>query len=120
MANTLSIYDPIFYANEALIWLTKALGLAGRVHRGYDADPQQKGSTINIRRPSTFTAQDAPSTAQDISASMVPITLNKWKEVKFKLTDKELTFTKEKIISEHIQPAAYAIWPTIWTRTWPR
>src|SRR4051812_42795680 len=107
MANTLSIYDPLFYANEALIWLKKALGLAGRVHRGYDASPQQQGSVIQIRRPSTFTAQNAPSSPQDISAGMVPITLDQWKEVKFKLTDKELTFTKEKIISEHIQPAAY-------------
>ena len=34
--NTLGIYDPLFYAQEALIQLEKALGLAGRVHRGYD------------------------------------------------------------------------------------
>lgn len=109
MANTLSIYDPLFYANEALIWLKKALGMAGRVHRDFSPDPQQKGSTIQVRRPSSFTAQDAPSVPQDINASMVPVVLNKWKEVKFKLTDKELTFTKEKIIQEHIQPAAYAL-----------
>lgn len=109
MPNTLSIYDPIFYAQEALIALEKALGLAGRIHRGFDATPQQKGSVISIRRPSTFAAQDAPSVAQDVNASKVDITLNKWREVKFSLTDKELTHTKEQIIVDHIRPAAYAL-----------
>lgn len=109
MANVLSVYDPIFYAQEALIWLTKALGMAGRVHRGYDKNPQQKGSVISISRPSTFTVADAPATAQDLNTGQVDITLNKWREVKFKLTDKELTFTTEKIINDHIMPAAYAL-----------
>lgn len=109
MANTLSVYDPIFYAQEALIQLEKALGMAGRVHRGYDKAPQQKGSVISISRPSTFSAQDAPSSAQDIDAGEVQISLDNWREVKFKLTDKELTFTTEKIITDHIRPAAYAL-----------
>ena len=109
MSNVLSVYDPLFYAQEALIQLEKSLGMAGRVHRGYDKSPQQKGSTISIPRPSTFSAQDAPSTAQDINASEVQIVLNQWREVKFKLTDKELTFTTEKIINDHIRPAAYAL-----------
>ncbi|MBL8186583.1 MAG: hypothetical protein JNK38_01175 [Acidobacteria bacterium] len=109
MANTLGVYDPIFYAQEALIWLQNALGMATRVHRGHDKEPQQKGSVISISRPSTFTVQDAPSTAQDLNTGSVNITLDKWKEVKFKLTDKELSFTTEKIIEDHIMPAAYAL-----------
>lgn len=109
MANALNLYDPLFYAQEALIVLYKALGMAGRVHRGYDADPQQKGSVIKIRRPGTFTAQDAPSSAQDLTPGDVAITLANWKEVKFSLTDKELSFTKDQIVAEHIAPAAYAL-----------
>ncbi len=109
MGNTFNAFDPLFYAQEALILLEKALGLAGRVHRGYSKDPQQKGSTIEIRKPSTFTAQDAPSNAQDIDAPKLSIVLNKWKEVKFTLTDKEINATGEDIIEEHIRPAAYAI-----------
>lgn len=109
MPNVLSVYDPLFYAQEALILLEKALGLGARVHRGYDATPQQKGSIINIRKPSTFTAQDAPGSDQSIAADYVAITLNKWREVKFALSDKELAFTKEDIIREHIRPAAYAL-----------
>ncbi len=109
MPNELSVYDPLFYAQEAIIQLHKNLGMAGRVHRGYDKDPQQKGSVISISRPSTFTALAAPQSAQDINAGEVQITLDQWYEVKFKLTDKELTFTTEKIINDHIMPAAYAI-----------
>lgn len=109
MANVLSVYDPISYANEALIQLEKALGLAGRVHRGYDKEPRQRGSVISIRKPSVFTAQDAPGSDMDINAGEVQILLNKWKEVKFALTDKELSETGEIIIDEHIRPAAYAL-----------
>lgn len=109
MANTLGIYSPIFYAQEALIALEKALGMAGRVHRGYSKEPQQKGKVVSIRRPSTFIAQNAPSSAQDLDTGSVDITLDQWKEVKFKLTDAELSWTQEQIITEHIRPAAYAL-----------
>ena len=75
MANVLSNYDPIFYANEALIQLRKNLGLAARVHRGYDPTPQQRGSTINIPRPTSFTATEVNpttgGTTQDIDAGNV-------------------------------------------------
>lgn len=109
MTNTTSPYDPIFYAQEGLIQLEKALGMAGRVHRGYDKTPQQLGSTIQIRRPGTFSAQSAPSSAQALNPESLTITLNQWKEVKFGLTDKELAYTGQQIIDEHIRPAAYAL-----------
>ncbi len=109
MPNELSVYDPLFYAQEAIIQLHKNLGMAARVHRGYDKSPQQKGSVISISRPSTFTALAAPQSAQDIDAGEVQIALDQWYEVKFKLTDKELTYTTEKIITDHIGPAAYAM-----------
>jgi hypothetical protein len=102
MSNELSVYDPLFYSQEAIIQLHKNLGMAARVHRGYDKAPQQKGSVISISRPSTFTALAAPQSAQAINAGEVQITLDQWYEVKFKLTDKELTYTTEKIITDHI------------------
>lgn len=109
MPNVLGAYDPIFYAQEALILLEKSLGMASRVFRGYDRTPQDRGSTITIRKPSTFSVQDAPSTAQDVATEQASIVLNQWKEVKFALSDKELTYTGEQIINEHIRPAAYAL-----------
>lgn len=111
MVQTLGYYNPQFYASEALIYLKKALGMAGRIHTGYDKERKAfgKGDTINISGPSSFTVQDAPSTAQDLNPQQLQLTLSFWKEVKFKLTDRELTFTTEKIINDHISPAAYAL-----------
>lgn len=111
MPNVLGPYNPIFYAQEALIQLEKALGMAARVYRGYDAERSSfnRGDTISIKRPSTFSAQNAPSAAQDLDVGTVSITLDQWKEVKFALTDKELAYTGERIIQDHIRPAAYAL-----------
>jgi hypothetical protein len=111
MAKDLTYYTPQYWANEALIQLEKALGMASRVYRGLDEERRSfgRGEVINIRRPSTFTVENAPSTAQDVETSGVQVTLNQWKEVKFKLTDKDLSMTGERIIAEHIRPAAYAI-----------
>lgn len=111
MSNELGIYNPIFYAQEALQHLEKALGMAGRVHRGFEEERNTRnvGETISIRRPSTFTAQDAPSTAQDLDVETVDINLGRWKEVKFSLTDKEQAYSEDRIIADHIRPAAYAL-----------
>jgi hypothetical protein len=109
MAQVITPYDPIFYAQAGIELLEKALGMAGRVYRGYDKNPQQKGSTIQISKPSTFSAQDAPSTAQELQTESLTIQLNYWREVKFALTDKELSYTQEKIIQDHVRPAVYAL-----------
>jgi P22 coat protein - gene protein 5 len=109
MANALGNYNEIWFAQEALIQLESALGMAGRVYREYDPTPAARGDTIRIRKPGTFTAQDAPSVAQDIATDTTSIVLDQWKEVKFELTDKELSLTSDRIISDHIRPAAYAL-----------
>lgn len=102
-------YDPLFYANEAIVQLEAALGMAATVHRGYEKSPQSKGSIIEIRVPDTFAAQDAPSAAQDLNPTYTQLQLNYWREVKFKLSDKELTLADSRIIEDHIRPAAYAL-----------
>jgi len=108
MANVLGNYNPLFYAQEALIQLWANMGMARTVHMGYDAERSSfnKGDTITIRRPTKFTVQDAPSTAQDLNPDTVNLVLNFWKEVKFKVSDKEYSFTGQQIIDEHINPAA--------------
>lgn len=109
MANTLGIFDPIFYATEALIYLKKRLGLASRVYRAYDPTPTQKGSTIQVAAPGTFTAGSMPGAASNITPGTVSIVMNQWQGVVFALSDQELAYTKEKIITDHIGPAAYAV-----------
>jgi hypothetical protein len=111
VANVNGNYIPILYATEALIHLRKRLGLAARVHKGYDAERRSvgKGKTISIKRPSVFTSQSAPSTAQELAVGTVDITLSTWEEVKFALPDNEAAWADPSIITDHIAPAAYAI-----------
>lgn len=109
MGNSITPYDPIFYAQAGLAQLEKSLGLAARVFRGYDKNPQTPGSIIQVKRPGTFTAAAAPSAAQDILPAYLQIALDQWYEVKFALTDKELNYTQEQIITDHIRPAAVAL-----------
>lgn len=117
MVNVLGNYNVTFFANEALIQLYKALGMAGRVHRGAEAERngqgRELGDTINMRRPSHFTSQThvagTGTTAQDLVGQNVSMSLDQHQEVKFKITDRELAYTSERIINEHIKPAAYAL-----------
>ena len=109
MSNTLDAYNPYWYCNEAIIALEAQLGLAGRIHRGYDKEPRSKGDTIVINKPGTFVVQDAPSVAQDLKPSHIEVKVDQYKDVVMSITDKELTYTGEKIIKDHIRPATYAI-----------
>jgi len=118
MSNTLGVYDEVFYAQEALIWLQKNLSLAGRVYRALDSSPNQIGSTISVRRPSTFTAITMPAAAADLATETVTVTLDQWYGCTFSLTDKELAYTRDRIIEEHIGPAAFAVANKIDTTLW--
>lgn len=112
MANYFDPYDPIFYAQEALIVLENALGMARRVHRGYDEERKsaEKGSTIEIRKPGRLVSQEGGTgTVQDLNPEKTNIVLDDWREVKFGLTDKELAYTGDRIIAEHISPATYEL-----------
>lgn len=109
VTNTLGNYNETTFAQEALIQLEKVLGMAGRIHRGYSPEPKAQGDTIQIRRPSTFVATDAPAASSNLNTDSIAIVVNKWKEVKFELTDKDLSLTNEKIITDHIRPAAVAL-----------
>jgi len=108
-------YDPIFYANEAIEALHASMGLAQRVHRGYEEEwkGRGKGETISIPVPSTFEATDVNTstggTTQDVDTDEVQISLSTWKEVKFKVTEKKLSLGPDKIIEDHIKPAGVAI-----------
>ncbi len=111
VTNVLGYYVPEFYAQEALIHLYKALGMANAIHMGYDAERKTfgKGDKINIKSPSTFTTASAPGSSQDIETKSVQMTLDNWREVRFELTDKELAESEENVIADHIAPAAYAL-----------
>ena len=105
-------YDPIFYAQEAITQIEQAMGMSARVYRGLDEEKKSatRGSTIRVRKPSTFVVTEGGAgTFQDLDTDGLDMVVDNWKEVKFKLTDKELALHPDTIISDHIRPAAYAI-----------
>jgi hypothetical protein len=82
------------------------------VHRGYDAERKSAnvGSTIQIRKPGTFSTQaGGTGTAADVAPTYINLSVNNWREVKFALTDQELAYTSAKIIEEHVSPAVYSL-----------
>lgn len=112
MANNVEAYNPIFYAQEALWQLESALGMAGRVHRGYDAERKSVnvGDTIQISKPASFTTTTGGTASlSDVNPTSISITVGTFRQVKFKLTDKELAKTSTSIIEDHISPAVYAL-----------
>lgn len=113
MANTLGVYNPIFYANEGLAILYKRLGMASRVHLGYDRERRSfnKGQQIDIRRPSTFTAIAEPSGAtQDITTDTVSMQLDQWFGVKMAVPDNEYAYSdKPRFLQDHVAPAMNAL-----------
>jgi hypothetical protein len=107
--NDIGNYNETQFAQEALIALESRLGMASRLYREFETDTKEPGDTTQIRRPSTFVSQPAPSSAQDINTDKVALTLDVHEEVKIELTDKLRALSNDKLISDHIRPMAYAL-----------
>ena len=111
-SNSIDAYNPTFYAQEALMVLHNALGMASRVYRAYEAERNSYGlgNTIQVRKPSDLSVSTGgTATPHDLVTSTKTITLDQWKQVKISLTDQEIAKSGERIIEEHIQPAAYQL-----------
>jgi hypothetical protein len=114
VANTLGNFSVPLYSVQALRVLQNTLHTPSRVNRAYDVERRafNKGEVVNIRRPSTFTVYDAPIAAgsvDDAKTESVQVALNLHKEVKLKITDKELAYTTEAFIQAHVNPMAYSL-----------
>jgi len=112
MSNTITAYNPTMLAQESLIRLENALGMGKRVYMGYDAERRSfaKGDTIQIPKPGGFTATTGGAgTIQDLSTEKVTLTLDQNPEVLYTITDKELAYTTERIVQDHVSPAMYTL-----------
>lgn len=91
MSNTfLTVAD---IAKESLMRLQNNLVLGKLVHTDFANDIANKGDTVNVRKPATFTAKDFSSEieAQDVSESAVPVKLDKIADVSVEVTSKQLS-----------------------------
>ena len=112
MANT--IITPSIIAKEALMQLENNLVMGNLVHRDYGGEFDKVGSTISIRKPVKFQAQDgATRVNQDVTEGTTSITMDQRKHVSWKFTTNDLTLSIEEYSDRYIKPAAIELAQTV-------
>lgn len=110
MANTITQFQLIHFAQEGLLTLHDALGIARAVHRGFDKEPGFRGKTVRIGKPALATVNTFGTGAVDADTGGVDIVVDQHKEVHWKFTDSELFFSRQNVLLEtHIRPAMKAL-----------
>jgi hypothetical protein len=112
MANT--FLNPSVIAKQALATLYETTVAAQCVYREFDSEFQAKiGTTVNVRVPATFTAQEyvrvAGITVQNATETAVPVVLNHFADVSFAITAEDLTLKIEDFARQLLNPAMEAI-----------
>jgi len=106
MANTITQAELIWFANEGLMTLHDAMGMARSVHRGFSEEAGFRGKTIRIHKPDSPTINNFGTGAQDANDSGVDIVLSNHKEAHWRFTDSELFFSRRGVLlNSHIRPA---------------
>ena len=111
MANTFLTIDMI--AKEALMILRKNAVMAGLVHRDYSKEyVAGVGDTITIRKPATFTVKDFVEstgiTVQDATEEKQTVKMDKFYDVSFAVTSKDLTMNISDFSAQLLVPAMMA------------
>ena len=111
MANTFLTMDMI--AKEALMILRNNAVMAGLVHRDYSNDfVAGVGDTITIRKPATFTVKDFVEstgiTVQDATEEKQTVKMDKFYDVSFAVTSKDLTMNISDFSAQLLVPAMMA------------
>lgn len=111
MANTFLTPDVI--ARAALATLYETTVMSNLVYRDYEAEFQNVGDTITIRKPTTFTANEynraSGITVQNATETGVPLTLNHFADVSFAVTSEDLTLNILDFGEQLLNPAMEAI-----------
>lgn len=109
MPNTL--IKPSIIAREALMLLRNNAVMANLVHRDYsDEFVAGVGDTITIRKPTTFEAKEFTDKIeiQDAAESSTTIVMDKFLDVSFAVTAKELTMDIKDFSAQFLVPAMQA------------
>ncbi|MDH6282809.1 P22 phage major capsid protein family protein [Prescottella agglutinans] len=114
MANT--ILTPSVIAKQTLMNLYENLCMVPLVHTDVSQEWTGKkiGSTVTIRKPATFTAQNfdraAPNiTIQNATETGIDVKLDQHKDVSFAVTAEDLTLRIEDFEEQFLAPAAEAL-----------
>lgn len=116
MAN--SFLTPDVIADAAIAVLYENAVMAGLVNRDYDEEfVSAVGDTITIRTPTTFVANDFPPggtiAVQDATEQSTTMTLDKFKDVSFAVTSRDLTLSIDDFTRQLLNPAMEALYQQI-------
>lgn len=112
MTNTLANFDMPLAARMALMWLKNKKGIVKFVSRQAETERQasfEQGQTINMRRSTLFSPAEefvagSGTTAEDVKNQNVSLTLDKHFEKKITVSDRELAYSTQRLIDEHVGP----------------
>lgn len=111
MAN--QILTPEIIAKESAMITENNLVAGSLTYKAYSPEFQKKGDSITVRKPASFVAKDfndgTPITIQNATEEGVTLKLDKFKDVSFEVTSKELALDIAEFSGEFIQPAISAI-----------
>ena len=107
------ILTPDIIAKESAMITENNLIAGSLAYKAYSPEFQKKGDSITIRKPASFIAKDfndgTPISIQNATEEGVTLRLDKFKDVSFEVTSKELSLDIAEFSNEFIQPAISAI-----------
>jgi len=110
MGNTL--LGPTIIAKESLMQLRNYMVMANLVHRDFKKEFVKIGESVTVRKPVKFLAndgQDITNNIQTVSEDSITFTINKWKNVAWNFSNRDMTLTIEEYSKRYIQPACIAL-----------
>lgn len=109
---SLGNYNPQLYANEALIFLKKHLGIAKLVNRRFEGERNSygRGDVVKLRRPAAVTVKThSDMTFETLSPENQTLTLDTYKHASFEVPDLDILATGRQFVDEHIAPNVVAL-----------
>lgn len=108
---TQTFITPSIVAKEALLQLENNTVMANLVHRDYSKEFKKVGSTVTIRKPSTFVASAVSSTVavQEVVEGSVSVVLDQLLDVSVEITSSELSLQIVSFSEQVIRPAMIAM-----------
>lgn len=111
--NDNSCLIPELWAQEALMILENQLLLGNLVYRDFSNTIAEFGQTVNASRPNAFEGKrktDADEvTVQAATSTNVPVVLDQWGHVSFRIKDGEESLAFETLVNRYLKGAVHAV-----------
>lgn len=110
--NSLDVFVPEFWAQEALALLEENMVVANLVHKDFSTTVATMGDTVNVQRPAKFVAKrksvNDDVTVQAATATNVAVKLNQQVHVSFLIRDGEESKGRLGLVDLYMKPAMMA------------